>query len=432
VAAEVLRSWGDALEKQGRYGESLEKLRQAEAICEAGINMVPPLLLSAIYADMGLVLRRLGEYDRALEICQTGLAKIRDDRRSIEDERIEADLQQQIGTIHGMRGQYDQARFHFENALAAQEAIDDLFGCSKSHNNLGYLAQLQSDYERAIMCYEQAEALARKVQTKYMLCSVLLNAAYAYYRLDRYDEAAQACHDAEALCAEMGDQLGIAQTRDTLGLVSYNRGDWVIANSYYERAITIYRDQSAAYQEGNTLALMAIAWNAQGEPLKARQLAGQARQIAETLQVPQLLVEATYALAEADLLSAARIVSSPEARAQLDRAADEADRAAALAEQLGSRHDYGLARRLAGQIAAQRGEPADADFLAAEAVFGEIHSRFELACTWARYGEYLSVRNPDAADTYLRQAAEIFQQIDARGEQRRIELQRAINHNKES
>ncbi|MEI7769531.1 MAG: adenylate/guanylate cyclase domain-containing protein [Chloroflexales bacterium] len=431
VSAEVLRSWGDALEKQGRYGEALEKLRQAEAICEAGIAQVPPLLLSAIYADMGLVLRRLGEYDRALEICQAGLAKIRDDRRSIEDERIEADLQQQIGTIHGMRGQYDQARFHFENALAAQEAIDDLFGCSKSHNNLGYLAQLQSDYERAITCYERAEALARKVQTKYMLGSVLLNAAYAYYRLDRYAQAEQACRDAEALCAEMGDQLGIAQTCDILGLVSYNRGDWATAGSYYERAIGIYRDQSATYQEGNTLALMALARSAQGEPLLARQLAEQARQIAESIQVPQLLVEATYALAEADLLGAARLVGSADARAQLDRAAEEVGRAADLAEQLGSRHDYGMARRLAGQIAARRGQPADADFIAAEAVFREIRSSFELACTWARYGEYLAARNPAAAETYLRQAAELFQRIDARGEQRRSELQRAINHKKE-
>jgi hypothetical protein len=112
-------------------------------------------------------------------------------------------------------------------------------------------------------------------------------------------------------------------------------------------------------------------------------------------------------------------------------AAARAARAAELAEQIGSRLDYGLARRLAGQIAAQRGEPADADFIAAEAVFREIHSSFELASTWARYGEYLATRNPEAADTYLRRAAETFQRIDARGEQRRIELQRAINHNKE-
>jgi adenylate cyclase len=431
VSAEVLRSWGDALEKQGRYPEALEKLRQAEAICDEAINQVPPLLLSAIYADMGQVLCRLGEYDQALEICQVGLAKIRNDRRSGEDERIESDLQQQIGTIHGMRGQYDLARFHFENALAAQEAIDDLFGCSKSYNNLGYLAQLQSDYERAIECYEKAEDLAHKVQTKYMLGSVLLNAAYAYYRLDRYDQATHACYEAEALCAQMGDQLGIAQTCDTLGLVHYNCGDWAAASGYYERALAIYREQNATYQEGNTLALMALVRNAQAEPLLARQLAEQARQIAESIDVPQLRVEATYALAEADLLIAATLLSPDQAWALLDGAAAAAASAAQLAEQLGSRLDYGLARRLAGQIAARRGEPADADFMAAEAVFRELRSSFELACTWSRYGEYLAGRNSELANTYLKQAAETFQRIGAAGEQRRAELQFAIHHPKE-
>jgi predicted ATPase/class 3 adenylate cyclase len=427
VSAEVLRSWGDALEKQGRYSEALEKLRQAEATCEAAINRVPPLLLSAIYADMGLVLRRLGEYDRALEICQSGLTKIRNDRRSAEDERIEADLQQQIGTIHGMRGQYDQARFHFENALAAQEAIDDLYGCSRSHNNLGYLAQLQSDYERAVAHYEQAEELARKVQTKYMLSSVLLNLAYASFRLDRYDEAEQVCRDAEALCGEMGDQLGIAQTCDTLGLVSYSRGEWARASAYYAKAIAIYREQSASYQLGNTLALMALASNAQGDPTAARGLAEQARQIAEDTQVPQLLVEATYALGESDMLAGQR-GGLPELLAS---AADAADRAAGLADQLGSRLDYGLARRLAGQIAGLRGQPADEHFLAAEEVFREIRSGFELACTWARYGEYLAARNLVASTAYLRQAEEICRRIGANAELRRIVAQLTVNQQQE-
>ncbi len=277
VSAEVLRSWGDALEKQGRYSEALERLRQAEAICEASINDVPPLLLSAVYADMGLVLHRLGDYDQALEICQGGLARIRDDRRSAEDERIEADLQRQIGNIHAMRGQYDQARFHFENALAAQEAIDDLFGCARSHNNLGYLAQLQSDYERAVSHYEQAEELARKVQTKYVLSGVLLNLAYAYFRLDRYDEAEQTCSDAEALCEEMGERDGTAKVYDTLGVIAYNRGDYARARGCYQRALELHRELGGSYEEGNTLAMLAEVHTALGQPAEARAIGERAR-----------------------------------------------------------------------------------------------------------------------------------------------------------
>ena len=46
--------------------------------------------------------------------------------------------------------------------LHQQEAIDDLYGCARSHNNLGYLAQLQSDYLRAVRHYAEAETLAAR------------------------------------------------------------------------------------------------------------------------------------------------------------------------------------------------------------------------------------------------------------------------------
>ncbi|MCX7789480.1 MAG: AAA family ATPase, partial [Chloroflexaceae bacterium] len=202
VAAEVLRSWGEALEKQGRYAEALDRLREAEAICQARITAVPPLLLAAIYADMGQVLRRLGDFDAALDICRAGLARIRNDRHSAEDERIEADLQTLMGSLFAMRGDYERARHHFTSALAAHEAIDDLYGCARTHNNLGYLAQLQSDYAGAVRHYNEAESLASKVQSKYTLSSVLLNAAYAYFCLSRYEEALGACRDALALCQD--------------------------------------------------------------------------------------------------------------------------------------------------------------------------------------------------------------------------------------
>ncbi|EFO81009.1 adenylyl cyclase class-3/4/guanylyl cyclase [Oscillochloris trichoides DG-6] len=410
VAAEVLRSWGDALEKQGSYAEALEKLRQAEAICQQALNSVPPLLLSAIYADMGMVLFRLGEYEQALSICQTGLAKIRNDRRSAEDERIEADLQRQIGTIHAMRGQYDQARFHFENALAAQEEIDDLFGCSRSHNNLGYLAQLESDYERAVGHYEQAQELARKVQSKYVLSSVLLNLADSYCRLDRYAEAEYTCKEALALFQEMGDRDGIAKVYDTLGLIDDSRGEYSQALAHYQTALGLHRELDSSYQEGNTLAMIAAMHNALSNPVQARELAQQAYVIGERIQAPQLLVEALIALAEADLRSAA-----------LTEAAAQATQAATLAEQIGSRANYGTARRLLGQISAAQGDAAaDEHFLAAEATFQQIQSRLELARTWATYGEYLYTRNATGATAYLIQAEETFRRIEANAELRHL------------
>ncbi len=144
--------------------------------------------------------------------------------------------------------------------------------------------------------------------------------------------------------------------------------------------------------------------------------------------MPQLLAEALCSLAEADLEASA---AGRAAAGLLAEAAARAARAAELAEQIGSRLDYGLARRLAGRIAARRGLPADEDFCAAAAVFREIRSSFELACTWARYGEYLIARNPELSATYLTQAEEIFRRIGANAELGRITAQRTVNYTQE-
>ncbi|MFQ3662589.1 MAG: adenylate/guanylate cyclase domain-containing protein [Chloroflexaceae bacterium] len=422
VAAEGLRSWGEALEKQGRYAEALDRLREAEAISRAHINAVPPLLLAAIYADMGQVLRRLGDFDAALEICRSGLTFIRNDHQSAEDERIEADLQSLMGSLFALRGDYEQARYHFTSALAAHEAIDDRYGCARAHNNLGYLAQLQSDYARAARHYGEAERLASQVQSKYTLSSVLLNAAYAYFCLSRYEEALGACRDALALCQEMGDQLGVAQAADTLGMTVYQQGDYTAAAASYRQALAIYREQANTFQEGNTLALLARVTLAQGQPGTARPMAEEALAIARRVHAPQHEAEALTVLAEVALSLGSEVAIGNNRAPLLDEAQRYAHAAADLAAQLGSRLDYGIARRLQGEIAAARREPFADHFRAALETLQAIDSAFERACAEARYSEALAAVGDPAAVAYRKRAEETFRTIGASGELRRLAL----------
>lgn len=420
VAAEALRSRGNALEKQGQYAAALEALDRAEALVRTHLDDVPPLLLPLICADRGAVLMRWGEYDQALRVCMEGLGKLRRDGRTREDERIEASLHSHIGTIHGMRGDYAQARFHFESALAAQEASDNLYGSSILHNNIGYLWQLQSEYERAIMHYERAEALARKINARYVLSGAYLNLAYAYYCLGRYDRAEAGCYAALPLCEEMRDQPGIAHIYDTLGLIAYNRGNYDQALASYNQALMLYRELDSSYQEGNTLANTARVYTARAQLDQARTVAQQAFAIAERLQAPQLKVEALNALAEADLV-AADMLDEHSAAPVLGRCAERAEHAATLALELGSRLDYGIARRLLGQVAARMGQSYAEHFQDSSAIFAEIKNRFELAYTQVRYAEALVAHDAETAMGYLKQAQQTFKDIGADGELQRLD-----------
>jgi hypothetical protein len=186
------------------------------------------------------------------------------------------------------------------------------------------------------------------------------------------------------------------------------------------QALAIYRDQSNTYQEGNTLALLARVRLAEGAVGIARTLAEEARTIGMRIQAPQLELEALTVLADAELHAATRLAHTDTTLHHLADAAQWAQQAAELAERLGSRLDYGIARRLQGEIAAARCEGYTEHFSAASEVFTQLNSRFELAVTWARWGNVLNACNDPQGTAYLEQARTIFTAIDARGELERL------------
>jgi adenylate cyclase len=418
VLIEARRSRGYALEKQGQYSSALAELDQAGQLIQAHLSSIPPLLVSAVYADMASVLFRRGELERALEVCSEGLTRLRRDRRSREDERIEARLHTQMGTIYGVRGDYAQARFHFENALAAHEAIDNLYGSSIIHNNLGYLWQLQDQYDQALEHYRLVEELARRINHKYVLSSAYLNSAYATYFLGRYEEADAGCRAALHLCEEMGDQAGIASAHDTMGQVARNRGDYGRALEHYRQALAIEELSGNMAQQSNTLNNIALAYNAMAEPDRALPAVEQALQIAEQIQAAKLQAEALNTLAETGLLL-------HEAGAGIDivpRSIERARQALALADELGSRGDRAAALRVLGLAAAVCGEDFADYFQTSIEIYAEIKDRFEMARSTAALSLALAAHNQAGAAAYLEQAGDLFRSIGAQGELKRLDL----------
>jgi class 3 adenylate cyclase/tetratricopeptide (TPR) repeat protein len=410
IARRAHRKRGSVLEKQGQYGAALDALAHAMAIVRSGAPNLSPLAVPLICADIALVRKRRGEYDLAIIACEEGLRALRIDSRSREDDLIEARLHSELGGIYGMRGDYPRAQQHFERSLRAREAVDDLPGVIFSHNNLGYLVQLQSEYAQAIEHYHIAEELARKINLRYMLVFATLNTAYALINLCAYDEAEERCVEALDLARELKNQQNIAQTHNTLGIVYYHQGAYERAHASFEQALQLNQALGSVHQEANALMHIALVLSAQGHFDEASEAAGRSLEQATVLHVQRLKAEALNALAEAAL-----------GRGDAAAAAAYAEEATILSEELGSKYDGGIARRLCGQAAAMRGAPFAAEFEASIALFEAIKHRFELARTWAAYGTALLKNgNQIAARAYLKQALDTFVTIGAYGEQQRL------------
>ncbi|MCS6940413.1 MAG: tetratricopeptide repeat protein, partial [Roseiflexus sp.] len=281
VAQQAYHRRGAVLEKQGMYAAALEALEQAMGVVRAHPAEVSPLAAARICADIALVRRRRGEYDLALAACEEGLAMLRRDHRSPEDEQIEARLHAESGSVLTLRGEYARAREFFERSLKAREAIDDLPGMIASHNNIGYLWQLQNNHQRALEHYRLAETLARKIGLRYAITYALGNIAYSLTVLGQYAEAEAHCREALELSRQLRAQLETAQLLNTLGIIHYRRGDYAQAHQAYEEALNLHRTLGSTDQEANALVHLAQTYSAQGDHARAAELARQALATAE-------------------------------------------------------------------------------------------------------------------------------------------------------
>lgn len=410
--AEARRKQGSVLEKQGRYHEALAALREVEALIATHEATLPPLARPTLCADLATVLIRQGDYAAASEACRSGLAALVQDHRSRDDELIEARLHATVGAINVMRGDYDQARGAFERSLVARSAIDDLVGVVTCHNNLGYLWQLQSDYEQAMQHYAVAEETARQLGLRYALYFTFANGAYAAYCLGRYDAAEAQAREALALCEQMNNSSGKAMVLDTLGFIHYSRGHYQQAGAAFATSIELHRSLGSSYQEGNTLAAgLALVANATGRPADGLSLARQALQRGHELQAQQLQLEALNAAAEAHLLLA-----------QPHQAWDAAAQAVSLARSLGNRSDRAVSFRLLGEAAAALEEPFDRFFEWSIRLANEIGNPFQQARALRAFGE-ASWRGEtrSSALTYLKAAHHTFMQLGSVAESSRIE-----------
>ena len=404
------RKRGAVLEKQGQYAAALDDLDRAMAIATTSDASVSPLAVPMICADIALVYKRQGEYDRAITACEQGLGGIDRDPRTREDEQIEARLHSELGGIYGMRGDYPRARHHFEHSLRIREMIDDLPGLTAAHNNLGYLWQLQSEYEKAIEHYKVAEEVARRINLRFMLIYSYNNQAYALLSTANYQLAKQKCELALQLAHQMSDQHNVAQIYLTLGVIFFHQGKYRESIQKYDEALKIQVSLGSSYQEANALLHKAVSLCGIKKYTDAIVVAEEAIKTAEIVQSQRLVTECLNVLGEASL-----------GLGLLTKAELCVMQALNNSETLQSKYDSGISKRLLGEILSLQGREYRHFFEESVSIFVDIRNQFELSRTQAALGRVLIAHGQiHEGNSLLKIAEQAFISMEAFGELHRL------------
>ncbi len=362
----VLERRGEVQALMGRYDEALKSFTDAR---ERGTPA--PGRIARLERLSGMVLAKKGEYDQAREHYERGL-RIFDGADDAEACRIGLEL----GQLLWRRGNYDGARIALIQAIAAGERLGAVDVLADGAKQLGNVAYLEGDLRHAAEMYDRSRAHYERVGNTVGIADIQSNLGALYARQGRWDEAI-AKHEASlALRRRMGNPWGVGTCLNNIAEVYLSRGDAAKAVSTFEQAIATWTP--IGYASGIGIALVGLG----AARIEAGDVAGGRADLRDAERRYDALGSTTYHpdiyryLAGADLASG-----------DLDAATENAGRSLVYSRNAGASAQAGATERVIGQIALARGDRAAARTHLEESkrVLEEAGDVAELARTEAAY-----------------------------------------------
>ena len=222
--AELRRRWGDLERARERFG------RAREACAAAGDR--PGAARAAL--GLAMVAAASGQEAAAREV----LAAARTDLPA--DDRVAADVANVEGGLALLGGSVEEAIAAYEGSLALARRRADGFAAARAIHNLGVCHTRLGAFERALRCYDEAQAEARPDGTPTVWMTPVNRALVLCY-LGRLEEARAAAAAALELVRrfQLGREEGYALR--TLGFAHARLGDAEAAAACYEAAAWVAR-----------------------------------------------------------------------------------------------------------------------------------------------------------------------------------------------
>ncbi len=170
-----------------------------------------------------------------------------------------ADIYNARGSMYEMLGRFEEATRDMQAGLQAAREADDRACELQILLNLGY-AWSARDYNRTGKYYQQALALARRLEDPRSLAQSLIRLGNLHTNLDRQPEAVPYYQEALETFQKLGDQGGIAETYDLLGMNAFLDGDTEKGRIFQARAESIYRQTSNLTGLASILTTRAIGY----------------------------------------------------------------------------------------------------------------------------------------------------------------------------
>ncbi len=362
--AEALNSLGEFRRGQELAAVAAEKSKTRHA----------RLLLAQARRTQGWALERLGNLDGAL----AGMAEAKVLFASAGDLKHSADTLLGSGTVSYDKGDYEQARRQYEEALLIYRRIGNEFTSVNAIEDIGNALYEEGKLEEAKTYYERGLRIAREVGNRRGINSLLGNIANVLDGLGDLAGAQKMQEQALQMFQEAGDKRALGSTEGNLAAVLEEQGNLTGAAQHYEQGLQINREIGFREGQGYKLFGLADVLLNQGDLKAAREKAEQALALRKELKEASLVATS--------LIQMARLSLEEGQPADAEKSASES------ARQIENAHSPELSASANSVLALAQlanGKPADAQSSARQAVSlaaktGSRTAQFDAALAAAR------------------------------------------------
>jgi tetratricopeptide (TPR) repeat protein len=263
---------------RGFYKLDLAKLSRAE---EFARRFNDKTAMARIQVFQGLINIRLGNYDAARELLQSGIELA----HTLDLPLLAADGLHGLGNVFYYTGEYELACQQLQQALELFRQGDS-HGETRALNTLGLVAYEQGLFDEAKGYLEQALVTNRSLGNRELAGMTLSNLGLVLADLGEYSSAVSYHRQALEICRVSGNIRLEGNILDNLSFALTQLGQLSEAKGCYEQALRIFRQVSNQPGEATALAFLGGLLQMIGDPAAALQHSQRALNLANSLKEP--------------------------------------------------------------------------------------------------------------------------------------------------
>jgi predicted ATPase/DNA-binding SARP family transcriptional activator len=251
---------------------------------ELGAEGKPHLILSLVYLGRGLLTR---DSKLARHMLDDSLLLVRD----AGDTWQLAYILNSEGNWAGSQGDYDSARFFYQDSIDAYQKIGDRLHAAVPKSNLGWILYLQGYYGKARPVILEALEVFRSTGAKPLAAYQLKNLGCLAHLQGDYQQAVTCFEESLALYQETGSQPDIAKVLSGLGIALRYTGDLLGAIDVLHEALSLSSGIDESFV--SAMCLMGLA-SIQQQPIRTVSLLAAVLAVLEVLGESIETVEPFY------------------------------------------------------------------------------------------------------------------------------------------